>query len=170
MPARPIFTIPPGNKRAPLGSGLRFLRELVASPPDECVLWPFGCSSNGYGRVRVSGIQKPAHRVALELHQGHDPGPDFMACHDPVRCNTPRCVNPLHLRFASASANQRDRAKAGTNTPGEGMKMGRAKLTPDDVRYIRRAKESQRDLAHRFGVGETTVWSVRNFKTWKGVK
>jgi len=45
------------------------LIDLIESPGDECIEWPYG-TSGGYGRLRINGHARPAHRVALELTEG----------------------------------------------------------------------------------------------------
>ena len=43
----------------------------------------------------------------------------------------------------------------------------KAKLTADDVRFIRSSSEKGRSLAQRFGVTETNISSIRKFQTWR---
>lgn len=44
-----------------------------------------------------------------------------------------------------------------------------AKLTEDDVRFIRKSSDSSRDLAKKFGVDYSTVRNVIKYKTWKNI-
>jgi phage portal protein BeeE len=50
-----------------------------------------------------------------------------------------------------------------------GVNSKNAKLDDDKVRYIRSRKESQRAMAKRFGVTESVISDVVNYKTWTHV-
>jgi len=41
------------------------------------------------------------------------------------------------------------------------------KLTKDEVRYIRSSDKTQRQLADELGISNSTVWKVRNNKTYQ---
>lgn len=67
-------------------------------------------SAHPYGAIRGEGDGKPvlrAHRVALILATGEDPGPQWEACHD-IRCTTTLCCNPAHLRWGDRLENTQD--------------------------------------------------------------
>lgn len=47
------------------GAGLDFLRTLPET--DDCIEWPFGRFTTGYGNVKVDGRNRTAHSVSYEL-------------------------------------------------------------------------------------------------------
>ena len=68
----------------------RFLADLVSSPTDQCVSWPFAVSSAGYGVVIHDGKMMTALRAALVMLTGENPsGMDAAhgACHNRLCCN-----------------------------------------------------------------------------------
>lgn len=50
-----------------------------------------------------------------------------------------------------------------------GQENGRAKLTEDDVRYIRASNRSQSELARMFNVAHPTIGGIIHGRTWKGM-
>lgn len=84
--------------------------------PDECWPWLAALQGGGYGVFWMDGTQHPAHRIAFLLANGREAvGQVDHVCHNrDVSCfgrggDCPhrRCMNPAHLRDATASENQR---------------------------------------------------------------
>ena len=135
----------------------------------ECVEWPRGIGSAGYGKLCFNYRDYNAHRVSYQIHKGEIPD-GMMVLHDPEVCNNRKCVNPDHLRLGTAAENQHDRRIAGTDNRGE--RAAGARLNADSVREIRRLREQgmiESDIAKRFGVHRTTVNLILNRKTWAHV-
>lgn len=150
--------------------------------PIEIRLWlkvekmPSGCweyrgklSTNGYGRIARGGRgegEVPAHRVAWEQRNG--PVPDGMIlCHS---CDNPPCVNPNHLFLGSHADNAADRNRKGRHRFG--VSHHNARLTPDQVRTIRRwASEglSRAESARRMDVSPSTVAAIVHGRLWRHV-
>lgn len=132
---------------------------------DECLVWPFA-RAKGYARIRRNGQNVTAYRVMALLAHGEPPTPKHHAAHS---CgNGPGgCVNPRHLRWATASENQRDRVEHGNSNRGE--RCGSAKLTEEDVRrivkQINRVKTGV--LASQYGVNFATIRDIEKGRTWK---
>jgi len=114
----------------------------------------------GYGCVRIKGRLFGAHRLACENR--HGPAPEGMqAMHS---CHNTLCVNPEHLSWGRNYDNQQDAAKA----------LRRAKkLTPDDVRDIRRrhaAGESQKSIGAIYKIAQGDVSHILHRHWWAHVE
>lgn len=72
-----------------------------------CWLWTASTDKSGYGLLRVAGKTKLAHRYAYELMV--DAIPDGLQI-DHI-CRERKCVNPQHLRLATAKQNAENRSR-----------------------------------------------------------
>jgi hypothetical protein len=143
-----------------------------------CHVWTAGKTTDGYGSIYFDGRLRYAHRTAFFLAHGRWPTP--MACH---HCDNPSCVKaiadaqgPAHIYEGTRTDNMRDMGRRRRQVfqvhPERvlrGAKNGNATLTVDQVRAIRATAGKQRDVAKMFGVSQTTVWSIRQRKTWKEI-
>lgn len=148
----------------PRGARLKWLRANSTYEGKDCLIWPFAISKDtGYGLMVANGAGSNAHRVMCEMAHGKSPYPDYDAAHS---CRNRACCNPRHLRWASRSENMMDKVRDGTDNRGE--KNHKAKLTEEDVRSIRslRGRESQREIARRFRVDQSTVCYIQTGKDW----
>src|SRR5690606_11075161 len=84
----------------------RFWRQVDKT--SECWIWAGASWGAGYGQMRVNGEARLAHRLSYEWH--HGPIPDGMLIDH--ACWNKSCVNPEHLRVATASENQRNKSGA----------------------------------------------------------
>jgi len=154
---------------------------------DGCWLWTACKDQSGYGRLgaRVDGsfFVFKAHRLSWEL--AHGPIPEGVCVLH--RCDTPSCVRPDHLFLGSKQDNYDDMvnkgrrrivfggvAKLAATTPGAfaGTKNPRAKLTDEDVRYIRHMSDegaSRIELARKFGITGPAVRMIVTRTTWRHV-
>lgn len=139
----------------------------LASVPvkGDCLQWINGLDKDGYGIFYANGKTYKAHRVAYSLSKGDPAG--MCVCHS---CDNPSCVNPNHLFLGTISDNNKDRHSKGRSknkpTPGESHNM--AKLSNEDVLYIRASLDClQKDLASRYSVSIPTISNIQNNKTWK---
>jgi hypothetical protein len=116
-----------------------------------CWVWQRGCNDKGYGLFRLHGKRYYAHRWFYE--QRH--GPSTAGTDLDHKCRITRCVNPDHLEPVSHAENMR----RGINT----------KLTPDDVRAIRRAARSgtvYREIAAMYGISRSYVGNIVARDKW----
>jgi hypothetical protein len=133
--------------------------------PGGCWLWQRSVDRDGYGRVYLGGRSFQAHRVACELELG-DLGLDVLH-----RCDTPACVNPAHLFAGTHLDNMRDKVAKGRQARLKGEAHGRARVTAEQVKAIRRrGTENQDALAAEFGISQASVHRIIHRKTWKEIE
>lgn len=138
----------------------------------ECWLWT-GAVTNGYGVMSLKFgrgfTQIGAHRISYYLEHGSIPlGMDILH-----KCDTPLCVRPSHLFAGDATANALDAMSKNRLKFPVGIANGRSKLTPHQIRIIRRLvhsrESSTKEIARRFGIHSATVRQICKRETWKQV-
>lgn len=111
-------------------SAKRRLAERVVRVGD-CLIWQ-GCrGSRGYGVMPIGKNNNEAtHRVAWAIANGKRPDPGMHVMHS---CDTPACVNPVHLSLGTAKDNQRDCSFKGRKNPRRGSQHGASKYTERQI-------------------------------------
>lgn len=107
-----------------------------------------------------------ATRVSWEIEHGVPLPDDQEALH---RCDWPPCVNPAHLFAGSQSVNILDAVTKGRHVPPRGARNGRSKLTDEqtaEIRRLRTAGVSGKELAQRFGVSPAAVSMIHRGHRW----
>jgi hypothetical protein len=80
----------------------------------DCWLWKGAKHSMGYGKFNLTATQQVfAHRMAWELWNGRSIPPGLVIRHT---CDTPLCVNPMHLLLGTRADNSRDMVERGRST------------------------------------------------------
>ena len=141
------------------------LLEMIAAPTDECIVWPYGKFTCGYGSVYVvgKGVHR-AHRLALSTISD-PPTEKHHAAHGP--CHNRLCVNPRHLSWKTAAENNEDKKRDGTHI---------CHISDTDVDRIRslwkgpyrgpdRTGPTQSELADEFGCSFPQISRIVNCKT-----
>lgn len=139
-------------------------------PFSGCWLWTGGVTWNGYGRIRVNGQYRQAHRFSWESHVGAIPN-GLYVCH---RCDVPACVNPAHLFVGTAKDNAHDCIEKGRNAvldngDQRGEKNRNARLTIIQVRDIRTARLTKSGFSRLYGVSRKAVKKIMDGKAWVGI-
>ena len=139
-----------------------FVEVALSSDGDGCIVWPFTKGANGYGKIKLSYVSKDVHRYVCELAHGLAPDKNH-AAHN---CGNRLCINPRHLRWATAHDNMADMARHGTLP--RGSKRAHAKLNEADVLEIRSLAGivTQSDLASRYGVCRERINGIINRRLW----
>jgi hypothetical protein len=139
----------------------------IPEPNTGCQLW-VRSTRHGYGTLWVLGVAYRAHRLSWQLANG--PIPDgLFVCH---RCDTPSCINPLHLFLGTIADNTADMVRKGRNrtNPYRGGRHPNAKLTDDQADAIRRvmaAGGNLKEVAREFGIDRTSVTNVVKGRTYR---
>lgn len=84
-----------------------------------------------------------------------------------------RCCNPDHLWAGNQGENMADKVRKGRHVTPTGERHGSARLTAAEVAEIRRLYEAggvtYRDLATRYGVGQSAVGHIVTGHNWSWV-
>jgi hypothetical protein len=141
------------------------LDKVSPEPNSGCWIWTGTANKDGYGQFGIGPSRsEKAHRSSYRIFKGEMPGKKLV-CH---KCDVPSCVNPDHLFLGSALDNTTDAKNKGRMAFG--TRSGVARLTEEDVRFIRRsAGVAARIIAEKIGVSRGTVEAVRDGRTWTHV-
>lgn len=136
--------------------------------PGGCFLWEKRRDRNtGYGRLSVHDRDVQTHVLAFELFHGPVPQGKEV-CH---KCDVRGCWNPDHLFAGTHKENVADCIAKGRNSNPpiiSGTSCHNATLTFDQVTTIRELRArgvTQRQVAVRFGVSQSTVWRLAHQRT-----
>ena len=131
--------------------------------PDAPWLWVGQLDRDGYGVVSINGRKQRAHRVSYYLEYGELP--EVVRHKNDVRQD----VNAAHLEGGTQLDNIRDRQRR--DRQAKGIRNGRARLSPDDVRSIRQRYQeggvTYRKLARDYAVDHTTIGQIIRRETWQ---
>ena len=134
-----------------------------------CWLWTGSLAKRGgYGQLNNKGRLLKAHRISFEIHSGPIPS----GAHVLHKCNNAKCVNPEHLYLGDNLDNTRDRIEAGTQykiPPMRGEKSPNAKLTEDQVKFIRSSSLGHAELGRKFNVTKQAIFRIRKNLSWKSI-
>jgi len=106
------------------------------------------------------------HRYMYEQFKGEIPQGKCV-CHT---CDNPKCINPEHLFIGTHKENMDDMTKKKRYYHAVGSLNGMAKLTDDNVCYIRSHPEmATKELMEKFNVSKATILCVKNRKSYTNV-
>jgi hypothetical protein len=148
----------------------------VSTSATGCWEWQGARNNSGYGSLNWRGKPATAHRVAAYLEglvmsvaapKSRKSGGFVLH-----RCDNRACCRPSHFRIGTYSANNKESYERGRRTPPRGHLHANAKLTPQQVREIRRLYKgglSQEKIAPKFGVTQVSISNVLLRKTYRNV-
>jgi HNH endonuclease len=142
---------------------------------DDFWLWQGYSNWGGYGVFVINGQNYKAHRVSYFLANGFI-NENLLVLH---RCDVRACVNPKHLFQGTPKDNSQDAVRKGRHTRLYGEQNGKAKLTKQQVRTIKRMLRAvaagklglyQYQIANAFGVSPATVSYLKNGGRWERIR
>lgn len=84
-------------------------------------------------------------------------------------CDHEWCIRPDHLIHGTQFDNVHDMISRGRKKPVQGMAAPNAKISDEDVRFIRSSPETQTDLAKQFGIHVSTISRIKARIRWAHV-
>jgi len=135
-----------------------------------CWNWSASKDKDGYGRIKMNGRPRPAHRVVWELTYGVIPQ-GLQVLHT---CDNTSCVNPSHLFLGDNDDNVADKVSKQRQSRQENH--GRARLLGSDViiiRFLRKYHHKEftlKQIGAYYGVSITHVYQIEQNLRWKTSK
>ena len=138
--------------------------------PNGCWEWqgPRQSSKQGslwHGIFSLSAVAstKLTHRLSWIIHFGQIPKNQCVL----HKCDNPACVNPSHLFLGTQIDNVNDMMQKGRHADQKGIKSVHAKLTENDVKWIRaNSNLNSKDLGAKFGVSGASINDVKKYRSW----
>lgn len=158
-----------GRKPGYCSPECRVTAELVRRGPDECWEWSGPKEKTGYGRFLVSGNKLIlAHRASWQAANGRKVPKGLFVLH---KCDNPPCCNPSHLFLGTIKDNVHDMHRKGRAQDYTKVPRYCQKLTPANVRRIRRLKYKMtaREIGKQHGVGPSAIHKIWENRSWKHI-
>lgn len=144
----------------------RLLRRHTVDPVTNCWIFDGAKDSWGYGLIGTPDGLAKAHRASFSEFIGPIPQGKLIL----HNCDTPACINPDHLRIGTHKENMRDKVTRNRQSRTHGTKAGKlAKLTEEDVIYIRQDQRPYKIIAEMYGVHPGTIGDIKRRKTWRHI-
>jgi HNH endonuclease len=134
-------------------------------PDTGCWLWTRACHGFGYGHLRVTMAEIPAHRASYSVFVGEIPNGMFV-CH---KCDIPACVNPEHLFLATNIENTADRTKKKRQAKGEAFNRKLKESDVEKILHLTNLRIPLRVIAAQFGVSHTMIRHIKDHLKWKHI-
>lgn len=151
-------------KRIPPGERFRYYLAHLYTETEDCKIWPYSTSGNGYGTFRFEKKMYYVHILACQAFNGPPPA-GFVASHGP--CHTPRCWNGTHLSWKSRVDDSLDRWRDGSVQHGENwMKSKLTQTQVDDIRHQVANGTRQSLMAEKYQVSRPTICNIVKRRTW----
>lgn len=133
-----------------------------------CWDWALSKTEFGYGRVSLGASAKglKTHQVAYALAYGAIPEDKNVLHH----CDNRLCCNPEHLFLGTKKDNTHDMMQKGRMCAPPihfGEKHHKAKFDKETAIKIARDLRSASKVAKDYGIHISTVYRIKNKKTWR---
>ena len=129
--------------------------------------WPWTARAwRGYGLITRNNKNVRAHRAVYELSR------NVILVTAIVRhtCDNPLCCNPRHLLSGIHQDNMDDRMARNRTARFPGSRNGRAILNASQVAAIRLDPRANQVIAAEYGVERSTIWKLKEGRTWRQTK
>jgi predicted XRE-type DNA-binding protein len=135
----------------------------------ECWAWTGAKTKSGYptikvGRGRANAKTQAVHRLMWEHFYQQEIPDGMFVMHS---CDTPSCVNPLHLSIGTHAENMADMSQKGR------ARSGLAKLDADSIQAAQRLRSvgmMHKDIANEIGVSRSSVTKLLNGQSYRAVQ
>lgn len=143
------------------------LMRVMAVETDDCIEWGLGKSQSGYGKIKIDGLHKRAHRVVYERKYGSIDS-EVVVMHS---CDNRACCNYRHLIAGTHKENMADmasklRARRGS---GHGMSKLNEQQVAEVIALYATGDYTQKAIAKKYGVHKTLIRLIVNRMIWKHV-
>lgn len=139
----------------------KLANRFIPEPNTGCYLWLGPYDKDGYGKISTDdGRYLRAHRYAYELKNGAPP--QNLACHS---CDNPTCVNPDHIFDGTHKENHGDRGRK--NRQAKGERCGQAKLTSEQVLFLRENRPGEKYAFSTFGIARSQYYRILRGASWE---
>lgn len=133
-----------------------------------CWEWTGGLDSKGYGHFNLPN-QPPsrAHKFSWLINKGSVVTGENILHH----CDNRPCVRPSHLYEGTLEDNMKDMWDRGRHASNAGSNNGRAKITEEQAKEIKRLGKIYvySYVARLYDITEATVSKIVLGRTWKNV-
>jgi hypothetical protein len=147
---------------ATYGAPLEWVKEAIKHVKDECLFWPFGLDSKGYGSLRLGGKTNRPHRMVCEAVHGPASFERAEVLHS---CDNPACCASAHLCWGTHEENMRDARNKGRMRGW--FQLGQASPTTrldateiSEIHKLRAAGCSYKDIAARFAISRAYAGQI----------
>lgn len=140
----------------------------ISGGPRACRKWTgYTQKRTGYGVVSINSVELKVHRASYFLERGRIDN-TLMVLH---KCDVRRFVNPTHLYQGTAQDNAEDMSRRGRAARLYGETNGKAELTRQQVKSIKKMLKDKADgkcglrqyeIARYHGVSSATVSYLKN--------
>ena len=134
---------------------------------DGCWDWTGFRDKDGYGRVSSSYAKElhaqTSHRASWIVNFGEIPKGKIVR----HKCDNRICTNPEHLKLGTLKENSQDMVKAKRHAFG--TKNGNSKLDEDDIKFIRKMLDRNKNqalIAELFDIHKDTVFKIKSGRSW----
>jgi len=160
-----------GRKGSSPGAPLKWIHDNANYSGEDCIIWPFQLSCNGYGSIKHNGKKRVASRVMCEVAHGIPENEALDAAH---QCGNGAsgCMNPLHLSWKTRTENCADKKLHGTNMQGEDVSS--SVITENQAEQIilmamNHPEMLHKDISKSVQCSSCIVGKVLRGDTWRDV-
>lgn len=140
---------------------LTFWNNVDRREKDECWNWKIALDKHGYGKAKIGGKFRLAHRAAYEM-ANLEINRDKSVLHS---CDNPKCCNPYHLFQGTHLENMKDMVAKKRNAHNRTKrKLTQELATAIRIDFYRGAPKLF--LGRKYGVSPSTIRSVISRETW----